>query len=279
MGAVSILESSGPPHKILEDRDISGLFFFEDDPFHYMNGDTVSASLKEKEFILAADALPTRIMDLADLVVPTGFFIEKEGTFFAGDGHLRKLAKMTPGPAWQGFRFLQELLSRLGGVSYAGPRQVTERLRETGIFAGFGSSGGEMRATGGSVPRFDAGLSAAGPDSQRDYLLILRDVSINHHIIDREAYSTGISLIYQHPGYPVSEDKLFMSEEDAKELGLVEGDIVEVASKSGALQKPISVKEGLRRGVLEYLVFRDRQEALKLSAEPSKWIEVRVRKA
>ncbi len=285
MGAVSILASRVPPHRILEDRQIQGLFLFEDDPFHYMSGDTVAASLKEKEFVLAADALPTHVMDLADLVVPTGLFIEKEGTFFAGDGHLRKLAKMTPGPAWQGFRFLQELLGRLGGARYIGPRQVTERLRETGIITGGsgaitgGSAAGQMLAADPGAPRFDAGPVPAWPDGQRDYLLILRDVFINHHIIDKEAYSTGISTIYQHPGYPVSEDKLFMSGEDARELGLVEGDIVEVESGSGVLQKPVSTKEGLRRRVLEYLVFRDRREALKLSATPAKWIEVRVRKA
>jgi anaerobic selenocysteine-containing dehydrogenase len=136
-----------------------------------------------------------------------------------------------------------------------------------------------MLALDTGAPRFDAGPVPARPDGQRDYLLILRDVSINHHIIGKEAYSTGISTIYQHPGYPVSEDKLFMSGEDARELGLVEGDIVEVESGSGVLQKPISTKEGLRRRVLEYLVFRDRREALKLSATPAKWIEVRVRKA
>jgi predicted molibdopterin-dependent oxidoreductase YjgC len=275
LGAVSILESKVAPPKILEDRKISGLFLYEDDPFHYACGDTVSASLKEKEFILVADALPTYVMDRADLVVPTGLFIEKEGTVFAGDGHVRKLAKMTPGYTWQGFSFLQELLSRLNGTRYAGPGQVTEKLTETGIITG----AGEMRATGTGAPSFDAGSTAGRADSRKDYVLILRDISINHHIIDKEAYSTGISTIYQHPGYPVSEDKLFMSEEDAKDLGLAEGDIVQVESGSGTLQKPISVKEGLRRGVLEYLVFRDRREALKLSADVSKWIEVRVRKA
>ncbi len=308
LGAVSILSSRVRPHRILEDREIQGLFLFEDDPFHYISADTVSASLREKEFILVADALPTHVMDLADLVVPTGLFIEKEGTFFAGDGHLRRLAKMTDGPAWQGFRFLQELLGRLGGARYIGPAQVTEKLIETGIItsgsgatsggsgatSGGGSAGatsggfattsggpaaGRMLASDTGAPRFDAGPLLETPDGRRDFLLILRDVSINHHIIDSEAYSTGISTVYQHPGYPVSEDKLFMSGEDARELGLVEGDIVEVESGSGVVQKPVSTKEGLRRRVLEYLVFRDRREALRLSATPAKWIEVRVRKA
>ena len=135
-----------------------------------------------------------------------------------------------------------------------------------------------MLGTGGEASKFDAEPIPQSLNGSGDYLLILRDVCINHHIIDKEAYSTGISTIYQHPGYPVSEDKLNMSEEDAAELDLAEGDIVEVESGSGVLQKPISIKEGLRRRVLEYLVFRDRREALKLSASPAKWIEVRVRK-
>ncbi len=55
-----------------------------------MNGDTVAASARRrKEFVLVADALPTHVMDHADLVVPTGVFIEKEGTFFAR-GRLRE---------------------------------------------------------------------------------------------------------------------------------------------------------------------------------------------
>jgi predicted molibdopterin-dependent oxidoreductase YjgC len=277
LGAVSILDSKSSPHKILEDRDVSGLFFFEEDPFHYMNGETVSALLKGKEFILVADALPTFVMDHADLVVPTGVFTEKEGTFFAEDGYVRKLAKMTPGPAWKGFQFLQGLLARLGGPRFIGPRQVTERLREMGFITGIDPAR-EMLGTGEQVSKFDAQPIPQSLPVTGEYLLILRDVCINHHIIDKEAYSTGISTIYQHPGYPVSEDRLFMSGEDAAALGLSEGDIVEVESGSGLVQKPISIKEGLRRRVLEYLVFRDRQQALKLSASPTKWIEVKVRK-
>ena len=69
-----------------------------------------------------------------------------------------------------------------------------------------------------------------------------------------------------------------MSAADALALGLAEGDVVQVASKSGALNKPLSIKEGLRPGVLEYLVFRDRAEILKLMGTPAKWLEVQVRK-
>ncbi len=232
--------------------------------------------LKGKEFVLVADALPTHVMDHADLVVPTGVFIEKEGTFFAQDGYLRKVRKVTPGATWKGFEFLQELLARLGGERYIGPAQVTARLRATGIIEG--TEDREMLGAEGPVSKFDAQPIPQSLPESTDYLLILRDVCMNHHIIDKEAYSQGVSTVYQHPGYPISEDKLFMSREDAEGLGVSEGDIIEVESRSGLVQKPVSIKEGLRRGVLEYLVYKDRQQALRLSASPTKWIEVKVRK-
>jgi predicted molibdopterin-dependent oxidoreductase YjgC len=276
LGAVSILDSTSSPHRIMEDKDIKGLFFFEDDPFHYVNGDTMAGLLKEKEFVLVADALPTHVMDHADLVVPTGVFIEKEGTFFAEDGYVRKVRKMTPGASWKGFEFLQGLLARLGGERYLGPAQVTERLREAGIIAG--GNGREKLGTEAQVSKFDARPIPQSLPEGTDYLLMLRDVCINHHIIDKEAYSQGVSIVYAHPGFPISEDKLNMSPEDAASLKVSEGDIIEVESQSGLVQKPVSIKEGLKKGVLEYLVFKDRQQALRLSASPAKWIEVKVRK-
>lgn len=277
LGAVSILDSKSTPHKIMEDKDVKGLFFYEEDPFHYANGDTVAALLKEKEFVLVADALPTYVMDHADVVIPTGVFIEKEGTFFAQDGYLRKLTKATPGFTWKGFDFLQQLLARLGGRRYVGPVQVTDRLREAGYILGIDDVRQRI-GMGEPVSKFDAQPIPQSLPESKGFLLILRDVAINHHIIDKEAYSQGISTVYQHPGYPISEDKLFMSGEDAAALGVSEGDIIEVESASGLVQKPVSIKEGLRPGALEYVVFKDRQQALRLSASPAKWIEVKVRK-
>ena len=70
-----------------------------------------------------------------------------------------------------------------------------------------------------------------------------------------------------------------MSPADAQAIGLSEGDVVQVASKIGTRQKPLSVKEGLKPGVLEYIVFRDRQQAPEVSIDtPAKWIEVKVQK-
>ncbi len=92
VGAASILGAALAPDELMANPDVKGLFFYEEDPFHYMSGEAVMSLLQGKEFVLAADAFPTGVTIRADLVVPTGVFTEKEGTFFAGDGGVRYLS-------------------------------------------------------------------------------------------------------------------------------------------------------------------------------------------
>jgi anaerobic selenocysteine-containing dehydrogenase len=219
-------------------------------------------------------------MSCADLVVPTGVFTEKEGTFFAGDGAVRRLSQAVGcgQGGYAGFAFLSELLTRLGSASYGAPHDVTACLREKGLI---------RTVNGREEPGLDAILAGRGPASsgagaglqpRGGYILMMRDIFSNHHLAGSAVYSNGVATVYRQPGYPVSEDKLFMSGADAAAMGLAEGDVVQVASSRGSLYKPLSIKEGLRPGVLEYLVFRDRPEVLGLTATPAKWIEVEVRK-
>ena len=262
VGAASILGSTVAPDELLANPDVSGVFFYEEDPFHYMSADQVTDRLQGKKFVLVADALPSAAMGRADLVVPTGVFTEKEGTFFAGDGALRRLSQVVgcESTGYPGFAFLSALLVSLGGASYGAPHDVTAHLREKGLIRTVnGREEMGARDTGAPVSAPPPGKT---PLPRGGYILMVRDVFSNHHLAGSEVYSTGVSTVYRHPGYPVSEDKLFMSPADAAVIGLAEGDVVRVASKNGSLHKPLSIKEGLRPGVLEYIVFRDRTEVL-----------------
>ncbi len=279
VGAASILGSVAAPHELMAQPEVKGIFFYEENPLHYMSDETVAGNLQGKEFVLVADALPSTIMSRADLVVPTGVFTEKEGTFFAGDGAVRRLSKSVRcGQAgYAGFAFLSGLLSSLGGTSYASPHDVTARMRSTGLIRpvnGREEPGADAIAPAPAAPPRSGNVLP----SPGGYTLMVRDVFSNHHLAGSEVYSKGVSTVYRHPGYPVSEDKLFLSAADAAAMGLAEGDIVRITSKSGSLHKPLSIKEGLRPGVLEYIVFRDRQEVLGLIPTPVKWIEVKVEK-
>lgn len=287
VGAVSILEKGRAPHEVIADPAVSALFFFQDDPYHYMKSGTVQEGLKGKKLIIVADAFPTFIMDQADLAVPTGVLTQKDGTFVAGDGYGRRLERMMTGSS-DGFEFLRDLLILFGGTAYRSVSDVTERLQREGILSlpagtssplrGEGRGEGEGARSGAGQAVFNPDKVTTAPSSGGSHTLILRDVFVNHHLIDKDVYSKGISLAYGHPGYPVSGDKLYISPEDAVALGVLEGENVLIESQAGSVSKAVSVKEGLRPGVLEYIVFRDRREALGLSQTPAKWIDVKVSK-
>jgi anaerobic selenocysteine-containing dehydrogenase len=106
----------------------------------------------------------------------------------------------------------------------------------------------------------------------RPYRLILRDIFANHHLADREAYGKGCAM--------VTKDMLGVSPEDAAVLKLTDGDAVCIESGDGVATGTVTIKAGIRQGVLECMLFlRKRREMLSLSPKPAKVIDVSVRKA
>ena len=274
-GASALLDGAVAPDQVLNDGDVKGLFIYEDDPFLYLNHDGVKKALSGKEFLFVADAFPTMASEPAHLVVPTGTFAQKEGTRFAEDGHIRYVNRAMGGA--DGFLFLRDLLVRLGGTSYRNSSEVTKKLRESGIIST--DPDGTERLNGHQgAPRFRSLAAKPVTPSSDSFTLILRDIFRNHHIADKEAFSKGIARVYEGTGYPISEDKLFMSPEDAEKLDVKAGATVLVTSKAGSMEKGVALKQGLKSGVLEYVVFRERETALSLSEEPAKAISVTVRK-
>jgi predicted molibdopterin-dependent oxidoreductase YjgC len=276
-GAAAILNGSLlAPESLLSNDAIKGLFVYQDDPFHYLNGKFVKEMLSGKEFLLAADAMATSMTDVAFLTVPVGTFASKSGTFVAQDGCVRTLGKaMETGPG--GFEFLRTLLEKLGGAVYADVQAVTNRLREKKLFE-FADQGRERLASDGPGPRFKSYALEKVAAPVRPYKLILRDIFSNHHLLGKDVYSKGVGMVYSAPGYPVSEDKLYIAPEDAQELGVEERGQVLIESAEGSIKKAVSIKKGLRQGVLEYVVFKDRHDALGLSKHMQKVLDVTVKK-
>jgi anaerobic selenocysteine-containing dehydrogenase len=97
--------------------------------------------------------------------------------------------------------------------------------------------------------------------------------------MDVDVYAKGIAKVCTGTSYPISENKLFVSPEDARQLGLAPGDAVVIESSCGSMQHPVTIKDGLRQGVIEYISLKDRQHALKLASGPAKVIDVTVKKA
>ena len=202
VGACSLIGCGRAPHEVIADSEVKGLFFYEEDPFHYMAAGKLTAGLQEKEFVFVADALPTAIMDHANLVAPTGVFVEKEGTFFAGDGRIRRLAKAmgcATGVSYAGFVFLSELLRKLKGPVFQAPHEVTAVMREKGMIRA--AEGKEEVPAGTAATGRTASPSSKGK-TEGSYTLVIRDLFSNHLLAHKDAYSRGVSSVYPAPRLP-----------------------------------------------------------------------------
>lgn len=276
MGAVSILKEMAPPDELLSDPNISGLFIYEEDPFHYLNGAMVENALKQKGFTAVCDLRPTAVMAFSQLVLPSATFAEKEGTFISGDGGVRTVKKACRG-AEAGYGFLNELLGCLGGKRYNNPAEIRSELRRMGILRDEESAEGAP-AVGKARFAVAPGASSGEQDTDgeaREFRLILRDLFMNHHLCeggDDDALrpAEGIARL--------QKDLLFISTEDAAHLHIASGESVCIESVRGAVTLPVAIKAGMKKGVLESVLFQKRGEVLALSSRPSKVIAVSMRK-
>jgi formate dehydrogenase (NADP+) alpha subunit len=269
-GAVSLLGAATAPEDVLFSQDTAGIVIYEEDPFQFLNAEKVKNALAKKAFVLVCDVLPTSVMDFAHLTIPSTTFAEKAGTMIAGDGTLREVKKACAG-GQGGLDFLRELLSRLGGKRYSTRDELDADLDECLRTRNGGSMGVNPGSAGKGrflLPPLPAAPATA---ATRPYRLIFRDLFANHHLADKELYGKGCAM--------VTKDMLYLSPEDAAVLTLADGDAICIESDEGTATGTVTIKAGIRRGVLECMLFRKRREMLLLSSKPAKVIDVSVRKA
>ncbi len=274
LGTVSILANSVSPEELLGNSSVEGLLVYEDDPFHYLNGNVVEAGLK-KSFVTVCDAFPTLAGDYAHVTVPTATFAEKDGSFVAEDGYVRKVARGR-GKSSDGFVFLAKLLERLGGGRYRDEKEATQGLRLKALTDENVEGRARLASAEGPV-RFlldGVGAESSSNGSDRTHTLVLRNIFLSHHLAGKNVYS---KLAYVN-NPPVAGDKLFISPEDAAALDVTEGSTVTLESSAGKAQRKVSIKEGLKRGVIEYRMLRNRQDILKLCDGYRKRVPVTVKK-
>lgn len=279
VGVWALVSEIESPAALIADPEVKALVIIQDDPHHYLNGEVVRSGLASKEFVLVADVFPSAATESAHVVVPAGTFAEKDGSFFAQDGSLRTLRKCMGdrvGDQVDGFAFLSGLLTALGGTSYRDSRHATDWPNIRGMAEDGPDGRTRLKSSTVSPPRFYMDSLRPVRGFERPYRLVLRDVFISHHVVGMDVFSKGVGKVYQGTWYPNASDKLFISPEDAIVLGVKENERVTIESTAGSLTKAVTIKEGLKPGVLEYMLFKDRKEALGLSREPDKVIDVSV---
>jgi formate dehydrogenase alpha subunit len=231
----------------------------------------IELSLSNLEFLVVQDIFLTETARLADVVLPAASFAESEGTYTNTERRVQYSAKAVdpPGQARPDWQILTELSNRLGyPMSYSGPADVMAEInRLTPSYAGItyarlrGGCGLPWPCPTAEHPgtvylhrdRFSKGLgsflpcefkpAAELPDEEYGFTLTTGRIYFQYHTgtmsrrtstLDREAPE---ALVEVNP-------------EDAKRLGIRSNDIVEVASRRGAVRLRAEVTERVPRKVL-----------------------------
>ncbi len=272
VGVLSVLPDALSSGEVLGRSDVAGLFVYEDDPFHYLAGKRVEESLKKKVFVAACDMFPTDTSAYAHVLIPTGSFAQKEGSFVAEDGFMRKVGR-AQGSTSPGFEFLRLLLDRLGGGLYRDEAEASTVLFGKEILVK-DENAKEMLKPAGTKASFVSSGKDTPEKASRPFTLVLRNVFFHHHLAGKGVYSKMVYL--NNPA--IAGDKLFISPEDAAALGISDGGHVIMESDHGTAQQPATIKEGLGKGMLEYRMSKNRQDILKLTDGYGKHIAVTVKK-
>ena len=96
--------------------EIKGLFILDENPM-YSDFEPFyeEAALKRLDFLAVQDIFLTKTAALADVVLPTACFAEKDGSFTNAEGRVQPIRKAVsaPGEAKEGAWILTQLMRRL----------------------------------------------------------------------------------------------------------------------------------------------------------------------
>ena len=239
--------------------------------------------LKALDFLVVQDIFLTETAKLADVVLPSLCFAEKDGTFSNTERKVQRVRKAVDGPgeARTDWDILCGVASRMGyPMAYENARQIFAEIGSvTPTYCGINyeridSDGLFWPCTGTDHPgtpclhmdKFSCGLgvfSAIGfkppaemPDD--DYPLYLTTGRVLYQ------YHTG-TMTMKSEGLNAQSPECFVeiSQEDADRLGVAQGDLVSVASRRGKITVPAVVGDMTEPGTV-FIPFHWAKQAVNL---------------
>jgi formate dehydrogenase alpha subunit len=244
----------------------------------------VMEALAKVDFLVVQDIFLTETAALADVVLPAAAFAEKWGTFTNTERRVQlvRQAVNPPGEARADWVILHELASRLGlKWNYGGPEEIFQEItRLTPSYAGISYK--RLEEEGGlqwpcpeaghpgtpylHVKQFSSGKGyftpveyqppAEEPDAEYPLLLTTGRNLFHYHTGTMTRRSSAIG-----PFKP--EEMAQISKEDAKKLGVGDGDLVKISSRRGEVKVKVQVTEIVPPGVV-FMTFHFHEAAVNL---------------
>ncbi len=230
-------------------------------------------ALEKLEFLVVQDIFPTETSKLADVILPSASFAEKDGTFVNSDRRVLRVRKAVPSPGkamedWQiilqlaqqmGFDLgryttAEEIFSEIaiaapmmGGISYARldkggiqwPCPTADHPGTSTLFLDrFNTENGKAR-----IHPVDFSAQAEKADKEYPFILNSGRILYQYHSSTMSRRNDVLNAYANSP-------YVLMNEKDAESLGLSDGEIVRLVSARGELQTPLKKSTEVAQGEL-----------------------------
>jgi formate dehydrogenase major subunit/formate dehydrogenase alpha subunit len=237
-------------------------------------------SLRHLDFLVVQDIFLTETARLADVVLPSACFAEKDGTFSNTERRVQRVRKAVepPGEAREDWRILCDVATRMGyPMSYADSRQIMDELRTvTPSYAGISYDRIEQQGIHWPCPNEE---HPGTPILHREQFTIGKGVfsAIDYappaEIADRDfpLYLTTGRVLYQyHTGTMTMKTAglneiapecfVEISPQDAQQFAITDGTRVGIASRRGRIQARVKISPKAVKGTV-FLPFHYAQAA------------------
>jgi len=239
---------------------VRGMYMMGENPFlSDPNINKVRKALSALDFLVVQDVFLTETAEFADVILPATTFMEKDGTYTNTDRRVQLGRKVVEprGDARPDWQIIQDIANRIGlPMNYAHPREVFDELVSVmpnygGLsYDNLGLSGKlypnpDPLHSDGTVVLFDErfgtedGLAHLVPAEwlpakelpSEEYPFILNTGRLLEHWHTGSMTRRSFALDAIQP-----EPHVFMNPDDAKAMGVADGDFVRVSSRRGTIE-------------------------------------------
>lgn len=257
----------------IEEGHIHGLFVMgEDILVSEPNAGRLEKGLNDLEFLVVQEIFPSETARFADVILPAGCFAEKDGTFTNTDRRVQKIRKAVepPGQAQADWKILVALAKACGYPmpDYQTPADVwAEMAAQSPRFMGISHQ--RLDQEGGlqwpcptpdhpGTPTLHVGAPLRGKVLLRsvEYRAPVEPTSDEYPLV----LSTGRVLYHynaanqtrreQGPKLKFDENFIEVCKRDARQLGIVDGQMVRVTSRRGSVVVKAWVSPRVRPGLV-----------------------------
>jgi len=235
-----------------EKGELKALYIMGENPLRCLPDPVrVLKAFEKIDFIAVQDILGSETTGIADVVLPGAAFSEKEGSFINMEGKVQTFsaAVKPPGIAKPDLEILGIVAEKMGAAGY---NITAEKIREEidEVVPIFSNSGLEKvwqsQNTGEKKGiRFSKVFQAGDEERDSNYPFTAFLGAMRYHLGcgTRTSASERISGFEYKGGVRISPD-------DSRRLDLKDGDVVRVVSRSGSIERKITIEKGLGKGMI-----------------------------